>query len=211
MRLKDVKVGFAITGSHCTIGRVLKEIKRIVREDGAEIFPIVSETVNCTDTRFGKALQWKEKLVEITGRSIITTIVEAEQIGPGRLFDILVLAPCTGNTMAKFAHGVTDSPVLMAAKAQLRNERPVVIAISTNDGLGLNAHNLGLLLNTKNVFFVPFGQDNPFDKANSLVAHMDKITDTILEALMGRQIQPLLVEYKVRKQDHELKLPEVKQ
>lgn len=210
MRLKGVKVGFAITGSHCTIGRVLKEIKRIIREDGAEIFPIVSETVNCTDTRFGLALQWKEKLVEITGKTIMTTIVEAEQIGPGSLFDILVVAPCTGNTMAKFAHGVTDSPVLMAAKAQLRNQKPVVIAISTNDGLGLNAYNMGILLNTKNVFFVPFGQDNPFDKANSLVAHMEKIPNTMIEALMGKQIQPLLVEYRVRKQEHELKLPEVK-
>lgn len=195
MGLKGVKVGFAITGSHCTIERVLREAEKLAFEQGAEIFPILSNTVNCTDTRFGSAQKWKDTLSNITKHKIITSIVEAEQIGPNNPFDILVIAPCTGNTMAKLVNGITDSPVLMAAKAHLRNLKPVVIAISTNDGLGFNAANIGIMLNTKNIFLVPFGQDSPLAKTSSLVAHMDKILDTIIEALNGKQIQPLLVPY----------------
>lgn len=195
VQLKGIKIGFAITGSHCTIGRVIKEIEKLINDEGVEIFPIISDTVNSTDTRFGKAQYWKDELQRCTKHNIISSIKDAEPIGPHSLFDILVIAPCTGNTMAKLANAITDSPVLMATKAHLRNQKPVVIAISTNDGLGLCAKNIGILLNTKNVFLVPFGQDNPKMKANSLVAHMDKITDTIINALKGRQIQPLLIEY----------------
>lgn len=195
MRLAGVKIGAAVTGSHCTLGKVLQEIKALV-EEGAKVYPIVSEAVAQTDTRFGRAREWLAQLKEITGQEVITTIAEAEPIGPQSLLDVVLVAPCTGNTLAKLANGITDSPVLMAIKAHLRNQKPVVIAISTNDGLGLNAKNLGLLLNAKNIYFVPFGQDNPSNKPQSLVARMDRIVDTILAALQGKQIQPLLVEHK---------------
>lgn len=195
MRLKGLKVGFAITGSHCTIEKVITELKRLVNVEGADIYPILSEAVDCTDTRFGTAQNWKAEVQKLTSNKIVNSIVGAEPIGPNNILDIMVIAPCTGNTMAKLAHGIIDSPVLMAAKAVLRNQKPVVIGLSTNDGLGFGACNIGILLNTKNIYLVPFGQDNPFDKANSLVAHMDKISDTIVEALKGRQIQPLLVQY----------------
>lgn len=195
MRLKGLRVGFAITGSHCTIERVLHVAEKMVFADGAELFPVLSDTVNTTNTRFGPAQGWKEFLHKVSKNKIITTIIEAEQVGPKKLCDILVVAPCTGNTMAKLAHGIVDSPVLMAIKSHLRNLQPVVIAISTNDGLGFNAGNIGILLNTKNIYLVPFGQDSPSGKANSLVAHMEMIPDTIAEALKGKQIQPLLVSY----------------
>ncbi|MGI6684804.1 MAG: dipicolinate synthase subunit B [Bacillota bacterium] len=195
MRLKGKKIGFALTGSHCTIEKTLLEIEKLILKEGAEVYPIISDSIKCTDTRFGTADHLKNTLEKITNHAIISTIVEAEPIGPKKLLDVLVIAPCTGNTMAKLAHGITDSPVLMAAKATLRNQRPVVVAISTNDGLGFAAVNIGVLLNTKNIYLVPFGQDSPKVKNNSLVAHMDKIADTIVESLNGKQIQPLLVEY----------------
>lgn len=195
MRLKGKKIGFALTGSHCTIEKTLLEIEKLILKEGAEVYPIISDSIKFTDTRFGAADHLKNTLEKITTHAIISTIVDAEPIGPNKLLDVLVIAPCTGNTMAKLAHGITDSPVLMAAKATLRNQRPVVVAISTNDGLGFAAVNIGVLLNTKNIYLVPFGQDNPKVKNNSLVAHMDKIADTIVESLNGKQIQPLLVEY----------------
>lgn len=194
MRLKDVRIGFALTGSHCTLGEVVGEVRRLISE-GAEVTPVVSPSVDTTDTRFGTAEYWKNLLEEITGRKVINTIPGAEPIGPQKLLDALIIAPCTGNTMAKLANAITDTPVLMAAKATLRNQRPVILAIATNDGLGLNAKNLGILLNTKNVYFVPFGQDNPGQKPNSLVARMDLILETTIAALAGRQLQPLLVTY----------------
>ncbi|MFY9140991.1 MAG: dipicolinate synthase subunit B [Thermacetogeniaceae bacterium] len=194
MRLQGLKVGFVLTGSHCTLAQVYKEIEKIV-DEGAEVYPVLSYSVSSTDTRFGKSADWCSKLEEITKKPLIKTIVEAEPIGPGKLFDILVVAPCTGNTLAKLANGITDSPALMAIKAHLRNGLPVVIAVSTNDGLGFNAKNIALLLNTKNIYMVPFGQDKPLSKPNSLVAKVDKIIDTIIYALKGQQIQPVLVEY----------------
>jgi len=193
--LAGKRIGFALTGSHCTLAKVMPEIAGLVRE-GAAVYPILSDSVNCTDTKFGLAADWKKQLKEITGHDCITTIVDAEPIGPQKLFDILVIAPCSGNTLAKLANAITDTPVLMAAKAHLRNGRPVVVAVSTNDGLGMNARNIGTLLATKNIFMVPFGQDNAQVKANSLVAHMELIKATVLEALQGRQIQPLLREYR---------------
>lgn len=194
MTLKGMKIGVAITGSHCTFEKIASEIGKMVRQ-GAQVYPIVSEATALTDTRFGGSSEWMKTLEELTDQEIIRTIVDAEPIGPQSLFDIIVVAPCTGNTLAKLANGITDSPVLMAVKAHLRNLKPVVIAISTNDGLGLNARNLGVLLNTKNIYFVPFGQDSPIIKQNSLVAHMDKIPNTILEAVKGRQLQPVLLHY----------------
>jgi len=194
MSLKGVKVGLALTGSFCTLHSVMVEIEKLVNE-GAEVIPIVSKEVAALDTRFGAAASWLDRLREISGREPIRTIVEAEPVGPQKLLDILVVAPCTGNTMAKLANAIIDGPVLMAIKAQLRNQRPVVLAISTNDGLGLNARNLGVLLNTKNLYLVPFGQDNPQEKPNSLVARIDLLIPTIKEAVAGRQLQPVLISY----------------
>ncbi len=194
MRLKRLKVGFALTGSFCTLSEVIEQIKTVIKE-GAEVVPIITREVATTDTRFGTAAYWKELLKEITGHEVIENIVSAEPIGPKRMLDVVVVAPCTGNTLAKLANAITDGPVLMAIKAQLRNQRPVVLAISTNDGLGLNARNLGVLLNSKNVYMVPFGQDNPTNKPNSLVAKMDLLVETILHAVEGKQIQPVLINY----------------
>lgn len=181
-----------MTGSHCTISKVLPQIKKIMNE-GAEVYPILSPAVKETDTRFGLGASWQDQLETLTGHQAITTMVEAEPIGPQKLLDALIIAPCSGNTMAKLANGITDTPVLMAAKAVLRNQRPVIIAISTNDGLGANAKNLGLLLNTKNIYLVPFRQDDPYNKANSLIADMNLILETTLAALAGRQLQPVLL------------------
>lgn len=194
MMFNGLKIGMAITGSHCTLHEITGILQRLV-DEGADVTPIISYAVDSMDTRFGKADDWKRKFSEITQKDLITTIPGAEPIGPQKKFDCLVIAPCTGNTLAKLANGITDSPVLMAAKAHLRNQRPLVIAISTNDGLGINARNIGTLLITKNIYFVPFGQDSPVNKANSLVAHMDKVPETIHLACEGKQIQPLLVGY----------------
>lgn len=192
MLLQGVKIGFALTGSFCTFAKVFPEIENLVKE-GAEVYPIISESVDNYDTRFGKAADWKFKLENITGNPLIKSIVEAEPIGPKALLDVVAVVPCTGNTLAKIANAITDTPVTMAVKAHLRNARPVVIAVSTNDGLGANAKNLGVLLNTRNVFFVPFGQDDPVKKSCSLVAKFDMLVPAIRDALDGKQIQPLLV------------------
>lgn len=194
MKFDGLKIGFAVTGSHCTLHEITQVLQNIV-DEGADVTPIISYSIENTDTRFGKAEDWKRKLEEITGKELIRSIQAAEPIGPQKKMDCLVIAPCTGNTLAKLANGITDTPVLMAAKAHLRNLKPLVLAIATNDGLGMNARNIGSLLITKNVFLVPFGQDSPATKANSLVAHMDKIPDTIQMACEGKQIQPLLVDY----------------
>lgn len=191
-RLRGVKVGVVLTGSHCTIEDVIPQIKKL-KEEGADIFPVFSYTVDEVDNRFYKVEDLKQQIKEITERPIINSIVSAEPIGPQKLLDIVVIAPATGNTIAKLANGIVDTPALMAAKAHLRNQRPVLIAISTNDALGINARNLGFLINMKNIFFVPFRQDNPVEKANSLVADMDQILDAVIFALQGKQIQPLLL------------------
>ncbi|MGI5879778.1 MAG: dipicolinate synthase subunit B [Syntrophomonadaceae bacterium] len=191
-RLHGVKIGVVLTGSHCTIGEVVPQICTLI-EEGAEVFPIFSYAVDQTDNRFYRREDLRQIMHEITGHSIINTIVGAEPIGPQKLFDIVIVAPATGNTIAKLANGIVDTPSLMAIKAQLRNGRPVVIAISTNDALSLNARNIGSLLNMKNIYFVPFRQDNPIEKAYSVVSTMDKICDTVLFALRGKQIQPLLL------------------
>ena len=194
MRLKGVKAGFALTGSHCCLNDVLPQVQKLVAE-GAEVFPIISSAVNTTDTRYGTSDKWKSILKEMTGREAVATIVGAEPIGPQKTLDVLVVAPCSGNTLAKLANGITDTPVLMSVKAQLRNQRPVILGISTNDGLSMNAKNIGLLLNVKNIYMVPFGQDNPNGKPNSLMARWSLIVDTILEALKGKQYQPILFVY----------------
>lgn len=186
-------VGYALSGSHCTIEEVIPQIKRFV-DAGAAVIPIVSQTLITTDTRFGTAEEWQRQLKEVTGHDIISTIVDAEPLGPTKRLDIMVIAPCTGNTTSKLANAMTDGPVLMAAKAQMRNERPLVLGISTNDGLGLNAANIAKLMNTKNIYFVPYGQDAPHIKPNSLVARMELVMDTCEAALAGKQIQPVVIE-----------------
>ncbi len=193
VELKGKRIGFGITGSFCTFAAVLPEMQRLM-EAGAVVVPIMSEAAAALDTRFGRAADFVHQIEQITGRKVIQTIVDAEPIGPRELLDLMIIAPCTGNTLAKFANGITDSPVLMAAKAQLRNERPVLVAVSTNDGLSSNARNIGLLLSRKHVYMVPFGQDDPFGKGRSLVADMTLILPAAGMALEGRQIQPLLVQ-----------------
>lgn len=192
MLLDGIKVGIGITGSFCTIETILKEIENLVNE-GAEVYPIFSFNVNNLDTRFGKAEDWKEKIETITGKKVISTIQDAEPIGPKAFLDIYVIAPCTGNTLAKIANGITDTPVCMAWKAHLRNNRPALIGISTNDGISGNGKNLGLLMNMKNVYFIPFDQDDAIKKQNSIISKYELLVPSILEALEGRQIQPVLV------------------
>lgn len=186
-------VGYALTGSHCTLEEVMPQVKRFV-DAGANVIPIVSNSIMTTDTRFGTSQQWQEQLKAITGNELISTIVQAEPLGPSKLIDVLLISPCTGNTTSRLANAVTDSPVLMAAKAQMRNGRPIVLAISTNDGLGLNAANIAKLLVAKHIYFVPFGQDNPEQKPNSLVARMDLAMEACEAALQGKQLQPMLIE-----------------
>ncbi|GGF97222.1 dipicolinate synthase subunit B [Paenibacillus aceti] len=193
MNWQGITVGYAVTGSHCTLAEVMPQIQRFV-DDGAKVVPIVSQSVLTTDTRFGKSEDWQKQLKDITGNDIIASIVDAEPLGPKKLLDIMVIAPCTGTTTSKLANAVTDSPVLMAAKAQMRNGRPLVVAISTNDGLGFNLANIAKLIIAKNIYFVPFGQDNPTEKPNSLVARMDLVPEACLAALEGKQLQPLIIE-----------------
>lgn len=192
MDLKNKKIGFAMTGSFCTFKKTFDVFKDVVNS-GADVFPIMSETSYSTDTRFGKSSDFVLQAEQLSGKTVIKSVKEAEPIGPKQMLDILVVAPCTGNTLAKLAAGIADSSVTMAVKAHLRNCRPVVIAVSTNDALANAAKNIGMLLNYKNIYFVPFGQDDYVKKPNSLVADMSKICLTCQYALDGRQIQPLLL------------------
>ncbi len=189
MDFKGLKIGFALTGSFCTLSKIMTELE-ILKNQNADIIPIMSEIVWNTDTRFGKAEDFKRRVSEITGKEIIHDIRSAEPIGPKNLLDALIIAPCTGNTISKMANGITDSCVAMSAKATLRNNKPVILAVSTNDGLGTSAKNIGTLLNKTNVYFVPFGQDDPKGKPDSLVADMSKISKTLFLALEGKKLQP---------------------
>ena len=189
--MKDLRVGVAMCGSYCTFAKAMDTIERLCGE--YDVTPIMSENVSVTDSRFGKAADFRERFMSCTGKEIIDTIAKAEPIGPRGLLDVLVILPCTGNTIAKIANGVTDTSVTMAAKGHMRNGRPVVIAVSTNDALGGNARNIGELLARKNIYFVPFYQDDPEHKPCSLVADFNKVEDTIEMALAGRQMQPLLI------------------
>lgn len=191
MEVKGKKVGIALTGSFCTFDKIFAELEKLV-EAGADVYTIFSNASQQISSRFGDPGEFMERAEKITGRKPILTIESAEPIGPKSYLDILVIFPCTGNTCAKLANGITDTPVLMAAKAHLRNNKPLVISISTNDALGMNMKNIGLLLNAKNIYFVPFGQDNPEKKNNSLIAHTEKLVPTLELALEGKQYQPIL-------------------
>lgn len=193
MSLKGKRIGFGLTGSHCTYEAVFPQIEALVKE-GAEVRPVVTFTVKSTDTRFGEGAEWIKKIEELTGYEAIDSIVKAEPLGPKLPLDCMIIAPLTGNSMSKLANAMTDSPVLMAAKATIRNNRPVVLGISTNDALGLNGTNLMRLMSTKNIFFIPFGQDDPYKKPNSMVAKMEMLPQTVEKALSHQQLQPILVE-----------------
>lgn len=191
MKLKDINIGLGITGSLCNISKMY-DIIDMLKHEGANVIPIITKTVATENSRFGKAKEIKEKIILLTGNKLIDSLAKAEPIGPKNMIDIMLIAPCTGNTLAKFANGITDTPVLMATKSHIRNNKPVVIAISSNDALGVNAKNIGTLLETKNIYFVPFSQDDYNNKPKSLVFEEKYILDTILSALSGKQIQPLL-------------------
>ena len=190
--MRHERLGFALCGSFCTHQEVLKELAELCREYET-VLPIVSQACQTTDTRFGTAEAFLAEVERLTGHTAIGTIRDAEPIGPKKLLDALVIAPCTGNTLGKLAAGITDTPVTMAAKAHLRNGRPLVLAIATNDGLAGSAPNLGTMLGRKNVYFVPFGQDDCVEKPASLVADFTRIPETVEAAVRGEQIQPLLL------------------
>ena len=192
MTISGKNVGVALTGSYCTFDKVFPQIERLVQEE-ANVYTIFSERSQATDTRFGKSQDFLKKARDITGTDPITTIVEAEKLGPNNLLDIIVIAPCTGNTLAKMANAIIDSSVLMAAKGLLRNNKPVVIALSTNDALSNNLKNLGLLINVKNVYFVPLGQDNYKGKPYSMVADFTLMIPALEAALEGKQLQPIIL------------------
>ncbi len=191
MILSGKNIGIGITGSFCTFDKIIPQIVKLV-EQGANIYPVLSGNAMSIDSRFGDAKDFMEIIFDITRNKLITTIEDAEPIGPKEMFDIFLIAPCTGNTMAKLSNGITDTPVLMAAKSHLRINKPVVISISTNDALGMNFKNIANLYNTKNIYFVPFGQDNHKTKPNSMVAHIDRIIPTLEMALESKQIQPVI-------------------
>lgn len=193
MTLKGRRIGFGITGSHCTYGEIFPQIEKLVQL-GAEVVPVVTGTVKGTGTRFGEAGEWVEKIEKVTNTTVIDSIVEAEPLGPKIPLDCMVIAPITGNSLSKLANAMTDSPVLMAAKATLRNHKPVILGISTNDALGLNGMNIMKLMPVKHIYFVPFGQDDPVKKPNSMVARMDSLIETIDAALLGKQLQPVIIE-----------------
>lgn len=195
MTLKGVKIGFGITGSHCTLKRVFDVARYLVAEEKATLVPVFSPSVAQTDTRFGTAEYWRAEMKKISDREPITSVAEAEPIGPKKLLDVMVIAPASGNTIGKLVNGIVDTAVLMAAKAHLRNGGPLVVAVSTNDALGISGKNIGALCNMQNVYMVPFGQDDPEKKPNSIVAKMEIIPETIISALNGHQIQPILIEY----------------
>lgn len=192
MKLENLTIGLGITGSFCNFNRVKDVINDLKRQKVGKIVPIVSNNTKNLDTRFYKAKEFVKMIEDNTGEKVIDTIVKAEPFGPKNIADVLVICPCTGNTLAKLANGITDTPVTMAVKSHIRNNKPVVIGISTNDGLGVTLQNIGILLNTKNFYFIPFRQDDITYKPKSLVLNYTYIIDTIEYAMDGKQIQPIL-------------------
>ena len=184
-------VGFAMCGSFCTFEAAFEAMEELAKKH--TLIPIFSYNCQTVDSRFGTAADHIRRAEEICGRKIIRSIEEAEPIGPKKLLDALVIAPCTGNTLAKLAHGIADTPVTMAAKSHLRNARPVLLAVATNDALAVAAENIGKLLARKHYYFVPFGQDDPYHKPTSMIAHYEKIPQALQKALGGEQIQPILL------------------
>ena len=192
MNESSCRIGFAFTGSFCTFAAVMSTLEAVKARFG-DVTPIVSEASGTLDTRFGNAADWRREMERICQKPIIDTLQKAEPIGPKKLLDALVICPCTGNTLAKLATGVADTTVTLAAKAHLRNGRPLILAVSTNDALAGAAKNIGALLDKKHVYFVPFRQDDPVGKPTSLVADFSLVADTVSAALEGRQLQPLVL------------------
>lgn len=190
--MEPIRVGFAFCGSFCTFHQAMTALEQVHARYG-DVTPIVSEASAATDSRFGPAHEYMREMERICDKRVIDSIPKAEPIGPKHLLDVLVICPCTGNTLAKLANGITDTTVTMAAKAHLRNGGPVVLCLATNDGLAASAKNIGTLLDKKNVYFVPFGQDDPVEKPTSLVADFSRVNDAIDAALRGEQLQPLLL------------------
>ena len=188
--MSNFTFGFAMTGSFCTFSKVIDEMRHIA-EAGYSLRPIMSQNAYTTDTRFGKADDFIWEVEDICGNKIIKSIVEAEPIGPKKMVDLMIVAPCTGNTMAKLANGITDTCVTMAVKSNLRTGRPVLLAVATNDALAASAQNIGKLLNNKNIYFVPMKQDDPEKKPSSVVANFSLILPAALAALEGKQVQPI--------------------
>lgn len=191
--MTEKHIGFALCGSFCTFKRVIPEIKNLV-DNGFDVLPIMSYNAFSTDTRFGNARDFSAEIESICRKKVIATLADAEPIGPKKLLDALIIEPCTGNTLAKLASGITDTPVTLAAKSHMRNARPVIIAVSTNDALGGAAKNIGALLNYKNIFFVPYRQDDPSGKPTSTVADFTLTRETLEAALSGKQLQPIIRE-----------------
>lgn len=189
--MTDIKVGFAMCGSFCTFDKALQQMEELIRR-GFQVVPIMSYHAFSIDSRFGKAADFRQRIETLCNRNIIATIPEAEPLGPRHLTDIMVVAPCTGNTAAKLAHAVTDTPVTMAVKSHLRQRKPVLLCLATNDALGASAQNIGKLMNTRHYYFVPFGQDDPVKKPNSLVADFSLLPEALLHALKDEQLQPVL-------------------
>lgn len=192
MEVKNKKIGFVLTGSFCTFSKTIPKMKELI-DKGAEVIPVMSYNSYSLDTKFGKAKDFIEQIENITGKKVIHTIQDAEPIGPKKMTDVMVIAPCSGNTMSKLACDIIDTPATMAAKSHLRNGFPLVIAPSTNNGLSGNAENLGRLLNRRNYYFVPFRQDNPITKPRSIVFDFESLIKTIEYALDGEQISPILL------------------
>ncbi len=189
--LKGKKIGFAMCGSFCTFSKAFELLEKLL-EMGAEVTAIMSFNAAYIDTRFGRSQEHLERLETLTGKPVLRTIAATEPIGPKKMFDALVIAPCTGNTLAKLAVGIIDTPVTMAAKSHIRNGSPLIIALSTNDGLAGSAKNIGALLNYRYVYFVPFAQDDPAAKPRSLAADFSLVPETIAAALDGKQLQPVI-------------------
>ncbi|AEW05379.1 dipicolinic acid synthetase, B subunit [Sulfobacillus acidophilus DSM 10332] len=196
-RLSDVRIGVAMAASHCNLGRAVATMKELV-DEGALVTPVISSSILSVATRFGTPDYWRDQITTIANGEVLQSIPDVEPSGPQHWFDVVLVMPCTGNTLAKLANAINDSPVTMAVKAQLRNGRPVVLAITSNDLLGMNAMNLGRLLVARNIYFVPFGQDDPINKPRSLDAHLELTVDTIQAALRGEQLQPILVPWHER-------------
>lgn len=190
--MNNINIGFAMCGSFCTMSKALVQMQKL-KDMGCNILPIMSYNLFHTDTRFGKAEEIINAAETISGNKVISSIKESEPIGPKKMTDIMLVAPCTGNTAAKLALGITDTTVTMAVKSHLRQKKPVLIAIATNDALGAAAQNIGRLMNTKHYYFVPFAQDDPIKKPNSLVADFELIPLALDSALQNKQIQPVLI------------------
>ena len=190
---RRLRIGFAVTGSFCTHRNALEVLRELAKDEGRELVPILSEHAGSWDTRFGRAEELRGELARICGREPVDTVAGAERLGPAEPLDALLICPCTGNTLAKLANGITDTTAVMAAKAHLRADRPLLIATASNDAMSANLGNIGTLLNRKNVYFVPMRQDDPEKKPHSLVADFGRTAEALALALNGKQLRPLFL------------------